>query len=157
MKNTSADLVWGLHSHFATRPDRESLFQTRCITKCSPGCYYSATRSKVLPRCFGWGGANRAGTVLEIAKTAGGYASTPAVLVSFCALPNCAGGANPQAGLIADANGNLFGRHTRAGRMIRRGVRDRRDRAQPLRQRPTALVSFCMLPNCAVACIRRLA
>ena len=45
------------------------------------------------------------GTVFEIAKTAGGYASTPIVLVNF----SFANGAMPTAGLIADANGNLFG------------------------------------------------
>jgi uncharacterized repeat protein (TIGR03803 family) len=55
------------------------------------------------------GGANGGGTVFKIAKTAGGYASTPTILVSFCALPNCADGAFPFASLIADANGNLFG------------------------------------------------
>jgi hypothetical protein len=44
------------------------------------------------------------GTVFEIAKTATGYASTPATLVSF----NGTNGALPNAGLMADANGNLF-------------------------------------------------
>ena len=51
------------------------------------------------------GGANGDGTVFEIAKTAGGYASTPATLVSF----DGADGSHPLAGLIADANGDLFG------------------------------------------------
>ena len=51
------------------------------------------------------GGASDAGVVFEIAKTAGGYASTPTTLASF----GGALGANPQAGLILDANGNLFG------------------------------------------------
>ena len=55
------------------------------------------------------GGANGKGTVFEIAKTASGYATTPTILVSFCAQTNCADGALPEAGLIADANGNLFG------------------------------------------------
>jgi uncharacterized repeat protein (TIGR03803 family) len=55
------------------------------------------------------GGAYGHGTVFEIAKTAAGYASTPTTLVSFCAQPNCTDGATPEAGLIADANGNLFG------------------------------------------------
>ena len=50
-------------------------------------------------------GSNAFGTVFEIAKIAGGYASTPITLVSF----NGTDGANPQAGLIADANANLFG------------------------------------------------
>lgn len=38
-----------------------------------------------------------------------GYASTPHALVSFCEPANCADGAQPNGGLIADANGNLFG------------------------------------------------
>jgi uncharacterized repeat protein (TIGR03803 family) len=56
------------------------------------------------------GGANlNTGTVFEIVKTASGYASTPTILANFCSLANCADGTDPEAGLIADANGNLFG------------------------------------------------
>jgi uncharacterized repeat protein (TIGR03803 family) len=51
------------------------------------------------------GGATGNGTVFEVAKTASGYASTPTTLVSF----NGSNGANPMAGLLADANGKLFG------------------------------------------------
>jgi uncharacterized repeat protein (TIGR03803 family) len=51
------------------------------------------------------GGANDDGSVFEIVKTAGGYASTPTTLVSF----NGGNGETPFAGLIADANGDLFG------------------------------------------------
>ena len=61
------------------------------------------------------GGVNGAGTVFEIVKTAKGYASTPVPIVSFCTLNNCADGANPQAGLIADDHGNLFGTTTGGG------------------------------------------
>ena len=43
--------------------------------------------------------------MFEIAKTASGYASTPTTLVSF----NGTDGAVPDGGLIADANGDLFG------------------------------------------------
>ena len=50
------------------------------------------------------GGANDAGTVFEIVKTVGGYASTPSVLASFNV-----GEGGPGSELIADANGNLFG------------------------------------------------
>jgi hypothetical protein len=57
------------------------------------------------------GGANGDGTVFEIAKTSGGYASTPTTLVSF----NGTNGAGPQAGLIADAAGDLFGATTYGG------------------------------------------
>jgi len=51
------------------------------------------------------GGANGQGTVFEIAKTADGYASAPTTLVSF----NGTNGASPEADLIADRSGNLFG------------------------------------------------
>jgi uncharacterized repeat protein (TIGR03803 family) len=53
----------------------------------------------------GFGGLYHDGTVFEIAKTGGGYASTPTTLGSF----NGTNGANPWAGLIADAAGDLFG------------------------------------------------
>ena len=51
------------------------------------------------------GGTSIDGTVFEIVRTSSGYASTPTVLANF----NYADGANPDAGLIADAAGNLFG------------------------------------------------
>ena len=55
------------------------------------------------------GGANGDGTVFEIKNTgtvaAPVYASAPTTLVSF----NGSNGADPDAGLIADANGDLFG------------------------------------------------
>ncbi|HKD59825.1 MAG TPA: choice-of-anchor tandem repeat GloVer-containing protein [Terracidiphilus sp.] len=51
------------------------------------------------------GGVNGVGTVFEIVKTSSGYASTPTIVVSF----DNSHGAVPEAGLIADANGNLFG------------------------------------------------
>ncbi len=56
------------------------------------------------------GGASGEGTVFEIAKTAGGYASTPTTVVSFGV-----DGITPEAGLIADAAGNLFGTTTGGG------------------------------------------
>jgi uncharacterized repeat protein (TIGR03803 family) len=57
------------------------------------------------------GGTNGDGTVFEIAKVDGTYASTPTTLVSF----NGADGTSPLAGLIADAAGNLFGTTARGG------------------------------------------
>ena len=51
------------------------------------------------------GGASQCGTVFEIVKTSSGYASTPTTLVDF----DCTSGSGPEGGLIADANGNLFG------------------------------------------------
>ena len=51
----------------------------------------------------GRGGANNVGTVFELVNDSGTY--TPTTLLSF----NGSNGANPYAGLIADANGDLFG------------------------------------------------
>ena len=53
----------------------------------------------------GYGGADGYGTVFEIAKTEGGYATTPTTLVSFTG----ADGTLPAASLTADVAGDLFG------------------------------------------------
>src|ERR1700727_2485154 len=45
------------------------------------------------------------GTVFEVARTAGGYASTPTTLISF----NITDGERADGSLIVDANGDLFG------------------------------------------------
>jgi hypothetical protein len=52
------------------------------------------------------GGADSDGTVFEIAKSGGVYASTPTTLFTFNGVGN---GAFPQAGLITDAGGDLLG------------------------------------------------
>jgi uncharacterized repeat protein (TIGR03803 family) len=52
-----------------------------------------------------FGGPSNAGTVFEIVKTGGGYASTPAILADV----------GSDAGLLADANGDLFGTSSRGG------------------------------------------
>src|SRR6185437_13791719 len=61
------------------------------------------------------GGANNEGTVFEIQNTgtlaAPVYASAPITLVSF----NGPNGAQPLAGLIANANGDLFGTTSAGG------------------------------------------
>jgi uncharacterized repeat protein (TIGR03803 family) len=51
------------------------------------------------------GGAGNAGVVFEIPVADGSFASTPTVLDSF----DVTDGSGPQAGLVADTNGNLFG------------------------------------------------
>ena len=89
------------------------------------------------------------GTVFEIAKTASGYASTPTILYSFCAQPNCADGISPVAGLIADATGNLFGT-TRIGGAGGDGtVFELAKTASGYASAATVLYSFCAQPNCA--------
>jgi uncharacterized repeat protein (TIGR03803 family) len=85
------------------------------------------------------GGANYYdGTVFEIAKTAGGYASAPTTLVSF----DGADGAKPMAGLIADANGDLFGTTARGGADSYGTVFEIAKTAGGYATTPTILVSF---------------
>src|SRR5262249_31096295 len=91
------------------------------------------------------------GTVFHYAKLFGGYASTPTILVSFCALANCADGSNPFAGLIADAHGNLFGTTANSGadQTGAGTVFEIVKTASGYASTPTTLVSFCALANCA--------
>ena len=98
------------------------------------------------------GGVNASafsGTVFEIAKTPRGYASTPIILVNFCSLANCADGAAPQATLIADPKGNLFGTTTEGGANGAGTVFEIIKTHHRYASIPTTLVSFCSLPNCA--------
>jgi uncharacterized repeat protein (TIGR03803 family) len=84
------------------------------------------------------GGANNDGTVFEIAKTAGGYASTPAVLTNF----NATDGAGPYSGLIADGAGDLFGTTTSGGANNNGTVFEIAKTAGGYASAPIALVSF---------------
>ncbi len=67
---------------------------------------------------YGGGAASNSGTVFEIAKTAGGYASTATLLTSF----QSSTGGRPLGGLIADANGDLFGTASNGGASADGGV-----------------------------------
>ena len=78
------------------------------------------------------------GTVFEIAKTPGGYASTPTTLVSF----NLTDGATPYGGLIADADGNLFGTTLSGGAFGWGTVFKIAKIATGYASTPTTLVSF---------------
>jgi hypothetical protein len=77
----------------------------------SPGDGYEPAAGVIIDangNLFGTTAVRRAfgfGTVFEIAKTAPGYASTATTRFSF----NGTDGAYSNAGLILDANGNLFG------------------------------------------------
>jgi uncharacterized repeat protein (TIGR03803 family) len=71
------------------------------LTVDADGNLFGAT-NQIRPFC------NQFGSVVEIAKTSSGY-SNPTTLYSFCAQPGCIDGAYPTAGLVVDANGNLFG------------------------------------------------
>src|SRR6266446_5526548 len=63
-------------------------------------------------------------------------------LVSFCAQTDCADGAEPEAGLIADANGNLFGTTVFGGANGFGTVFEIAKTAGGYASTPTVLVSF---------------
>jgi uncharacterized repeat protein (TIGR03803 family) len=65
------------------------------------------------------GGQFDDGTVFEIKKTATGYASTPTTLVSFTGEDGQ--GEIPEAGLIADSRGDLFGTTSTGGAVLHLG------------------------------------
>jgi hypothetical protein len=84
------------------------------------------------------GGVSGNGTVFELAKTSTGYAVTPTTLVNF----NSTDGANPHAGLIADANGNLFGTTSGGGGYGSGTVFELAKTSTGYAAVPTTLVSF---------------
>jgi uncharacterized repeat protein (TIGR03803 family) len=91
------------------------------------------------------GGAYNDGTVFEIAKTGGSYASTPTTLVSFVGTFDgtaYGGGAHPRGGLIADAAGNLFGTMAIAGTSANGGVFEIAKVGGSYASTATVLVSF---------------
>jgi hypothetical protein len=59
-----------------------------------------------------YGGEYGSGVVFELVNTGTGYASAPVTILSFQGAP---GGANPDGGVILDANGDLFGTTVNGG------------------------------------------
>jgi uncharacterized repeat protein (TIGR03803 family) len=92
-----------------------------------------------------FGGRYGYGTVFEVPKTAAGYANTPTTLVSFTnppfGTPNTFG-SSPRAGVIADANGNLFGTTYSGGAYGMGTVFEITRTADGYASTPTILVSF---------------
>ena len=90
------------------------------------------------------------GTVFEIAKTPTGYDSTPTTLVTFN-LDDPSGPGGPVAGLLADANGDLFGTSSFGGKRNSKVNEAQCSRSSRLRTgyaaAPTILVSFTGSPT----------
>ena len=78
------------------------------------------------------------GTVFEIKKTATGYASTPTVLAGF----DGPDGLFPMAGLLIDANGDLFGTTNQGGSDNLGTVFEIKKTAAGYANKPTVLASF---------------
>jgi uncharacterized repeat protein (TIGR03803 family) len=122
--------------------------QTNCTDGKGPSGTLIADADGNLFGTTGSGGANNRGTVFEIAKTADGYASTPTILYSFCGEANCTDGASPSSGLIADAEGNLFGTTISGGASNEGTVFEIVKIGSGYSSTPDILVSFCVEADC---------
>jgi uncharacterized repeat protein (TIGR03803 family) len=63
------------------------------------------------------GGSGGSGTVFELTPEAGGTWSET-VLYNFCSQSNCSDGAYPEAGLVSDTAGNLYGSTLAGGSIL---------------------------------------
>jgi uncharacterized repeat protein (TIGR03803 family) len=100
--------------------------------------------------CGANGGAYGSGTVFKLAPPAvEGGSWTETVLYSFCPVSGCADGANPLAGLILDAQGNLYGTTFAGGADGGGTVFRLSPPVQPsVKWGYAALYSFCSESNC---------
>jgi uncharacterized repeat protein (TIGR03803 family) len=105
----------------------------------------------------GRGGTAEFGTVFKLTLPAKGQpAWIETVLYSFCSQPNCSDGADPEAGLIADNQGALYGTTVLGGLSINIGSANSGTvfkLTPPAKGRTawteTVLYRFCSQPNCS--------
>src|SRR5271165_4002012 len=83
--------------------------------------------------------------VLSVGATQPAQAQTFALLYSFCGLSNCTDGANPWAGLVQDAAGNLYGSTAFGGVGDGFGTVFKID----ANGAETVLYSFCSVSDCS--------
>jgi uncharacterized repeat protein (TIGR03803 family) len=91
------------------------------------------------------GGSHQMGTLFKLAPTGASWAET--ILYNFCAQANCADGAEPQANLVMDAAGSIYGTTSAGGNHGGGTV----FRLSPTSGgwTETVLYSFCSQTNCA--------
>jgi len=93
---------------------RSRLF-TSSTGSSNAGVLIDASRNALFGAGYG-GGTNEGGTVWEVSPT-----RDLVPIYNFCSLPNCTDGAGPDASLIEDASGNLYGT-TKVGGVSDNGV-----------------------------------
>ncbi len=138
--------------HSAAAADKEQVLYSFCSQAgCADGQYPDAglimdASGNLYGTTRNGGNASDAGTVFELTFNNGQW--TESVLYSFCAQPNCADGYNPNAGLIMDASGNLYGTTTGGGGGSLGTVFKLTPNATKTAWTYTGLYSFCAQTNC---------
>jgi uncharacterized repeat protein (TIGR03803 family) len=122
--------------------------------KCADGQYpYGGLIMDGSGKLFGTtiiGGANGAGTAFELTPNAAGSKFTEKVLYSFCAKADCVDGVGPQAGLMMDGAGNLFGTTSSGGAHSNSGTAFKLvPNADKTKYTENVVHSFCAMANCA--------
>ena len=110
----------GYGTVFALTPDaaktqwtEKVLYHFCSLTNCRDGSYpvanliFDGTRHLYGTTLYG--GVHNSGTAFELTLNAARTEWTEKVLYSFCSRNNCGDGSSPQAGLIEDASGKLYG------------------------------------------------
>jgi uncharacterized repeat protein (TIGR03803 family) len=123
----------------------ETVLYSFCSAACTDGAYPAAGviqdaagNLDGTTSSGGGGGGGGVGTVFKLDST--GHET---VLYSFCSSANCTDGANPFAGVIQDAAGNLYGTTSNGG-ANNRGVVFKVDNTG----NETVLYSFCSVSGC---------
>jgi uncharacterized repeat protein (TIGR03803 family) len=127
--NTSGETV--LHSFCSLANCADGQAPVAGVIRDSKGNLYGTTD---------YGGANGDGVVYKV-DTSG----SETVLYSFCSLADCADGPYPQAGVIRDSEGNLYGTTINSAVDGGDGVVYKVDSSGS----ETLLYNFCSLANCA--------
>lgn len=87
----------------------DGAYPTGTLVRDASGNFYGVTGNGGANLGYG-GNSGGGGTVFKL-----GAKGNETILYSFCSAPNCTDGANPRAGLIMDAAGNLYGTTTGGG------------------------------------------
>jgi hypothetical protein len=141
MANAASTLttLWSFRDYNATPPD--GAVPVDGLIMDASGTLYGTTGDGGSAAPFGEGVVFK----LTPPSTAGG-SWTETVLYSFCSQPNCSDGNNPEAGLISDKNGALYGTTVGLTGVVFK-LTPPSTAGGPWTE--TVLYSFCAQPNCS--------
>jgi uncharacterized repeat protein (TIGR03803 family) len=123
--------------------------QTNCVDGEGPPVGLIIDGSGNLYGTTSAGGAHGGGTVFELIPDAARTTWTQTILASFCARTNCADDGGPEAALIMDQSGNLYGTTYGGGAHGKGAVFELTPNAARTNWTETVPHSFCAKAGCA--------